>query len=160
MAFEEAVRLEAKRRRCLARVGAAAPVRQPARLSAIFSEVRDLRGSFRWFLADRSNDFVASFYFWLDLLFLADHVAAVLVARNLRRHRDTLAEVFLLVGSLDADIAIASLLHRIPAHCPPTMTTEKTIEVIDGFHPLLADPVANSIALWAIGVGCGHQYGG
>jgi hypothetical protein len=131
----------------LARVGATAPVSQPARLSAIFSETGDLRGSFRWFLADRSNDFVASFYFWLNLLFLADQVAAVLVARNLRRHRDTLAQVFLQVGSLDADIAIASWLQRIPAHCPPAITTEKTIELIDGFHPLLAAPVANSIAL-------------
>lgn len=131
----------------LARVGAAAPVSQPARLSAIFSETGDLRGSFRWFLADRSNDLVASFYFWLDLRFLADHVAAVLAARNLRRHRDALAQVFLLVGSLDADIAIASWLQRIPAHCLPASTTGKTIEFIDGFHPLLAAPVANSIAL-------------
>jgi hypothetical protein len=131
----------------LARVDASAPVSQPARLHAILSETPDLRGSFRWFLADRSNDLVASFYFWLDILFLADHVAAVLVARNLRRHRDTLAKLFLQVGSLDADIAIASWLQRIAAHCPPTITTEKTIDLIDGFHPLLAAPVANSIAL-------------
>jgi MutS domain V len=131
----------------LARVDATAPVSQPARLAAIFSETPYLRGLFRWFLADRSNDLVASFYFWLDILFLADHVAAVLVARNLRRHRDTLAQVFLLVGSLDADIAIASCLQRIPAHCLPAITTGKTIEFIDGFHPLLAAPVANSIAL-------------
>jgi hypothetical protein len=131
----------------LARVDATPPVSQPARLTVIFSETPDLRGSFRWFLADRGNDLVASFYFWLDILFLADHVAAVLVARNLRRHRDKLAQVFLQVGSLDADIAIASWLQRIPAHCPPTITTEKAIELIDGFHPLLAAPVANSIAL-------------
>ena len=131
----------------LARVDAPAAISQPARLAAIFKETPALRGLFRWFLADRSNDLVASFYFWLDILFLADHVAAVLVARNLRRHRDTLAQVFLQVGSLDADIAIASWLERIPAHCPPTITTEKTIELIDGFHPLLAAPVANSIAL-------------
>jgi MutS domain V len=131
----------------LARVGATGPVSQPARLSAIFSDTGDLRGSFRWFLADRSNELVASFYFWLDLIFLADHVAAVLVARKLRRHRGTLSQVFLQVGSLDADIAIASWLERIPAHCPPAFTTAKTIELIDGFHPLLAAPVANSIAL-------------
>jgi hypothetical protein len=131
----------------VAKVDATAPVSQPAQLSAILSETPELRRSFRWFLADRSNDLVASFYFWLDILFLADHVAAVLVARNLRRHHDVLAKVFLLVGSLDADIAIASWLQRIPAHCPPAITTEKTIELIDGFHPLLADPVANSIDL-------------
>jgi DNA mismatch repair ATPase MutS len=50
-------------------------------------------------------------------------------------------------GSLDADIAIASWLQRFPAHCPPTITPEKTIELTDGFHPLLAAPVPNSIAL-------------
>jgi DNA mismatch repair ATPase MutS len=128
-------------------VGATAPVSQPARLSAILSETEELRGSFRWFLADRSNDLVASFFFWLDLLCLSDHVAAVLVARNLRRYRDTLAQVFLQVGSIDADIAIASWLERIPAHCLPVITTEKTIEFANGFHPLLAAPVANSITL-------------
>jgi hypothetical protein len=131
----------------IASVATSAAVAQPSRLSAIFRETPDLRGSFRWFLADRSNDFVASFYFWLNLLFLADHLAAVLVERNLRRYRDTLAQVFLLVGSLDADIAIASWLQRIPAHCFPTVATEKTIALVDGFHPLLAAPVANSIAL-------------
>ncbi|HEY6620256.1 MAG TPA: hypothetical protein VIY68_11955 [Steroidobacteraceae bacterium] len=131
----------------LARVGANPSVSQPARLTAIFSETRDLRGSFRWFLADRSNDLVASFFFWLNLLFLVDHVAAGLVARNLRRHRDSLAQVFCQLGSLDADIAIASWLQRIPAHCLPAITTEKVIEFANGFHPLLAAPVANSIAL-------------
>jgi len=129
----------------LARVGAGAPISQPARLSATLREVGDLGGPFLWFLADRSNDFIASLYFWLDLLFLTDHVAAILVERHLRRHRDTLADVFLQVGSLDADIAIASWLQRIPAHCSPAITTEKTIELTDGFHPLLAAPVPNSI---------------
>jgi DNA mismatch repair ATPase MutS len=131
----------------IASVVTVAAVSQPARLGAIFRETPDLRGSFRWFLADRSNDLVASCYFWLNLLFLADHLAAVLVERNLRRHRHALAEVFLLVGSLDADIAIASWLHRIPAHCFPAIATDQTIALVDGFHPLLAAPVANSIAL-------------
>jgi hypothetical protein len=131
----------------LARVAANAPISQPARLRAIFSESADLRGSFRWFLTDRSNDLAASLYFWLNLLFLADHVAAALVTRNLRRHRGALAQIFLQVGSLDADVAIASWLQRIPSHCPPADTTDQTIELVDGFHPLLSSPVANSIAL-------------
>jgi hypothetical protein len=131
----------------LAKVGATEPVSQPARLNAILSETENLRASFRWFLADRSNELVASFFFWLNLLFLVDHVMAVRAARSLRCHRDTLAQIFWQVGSLDADIAIASWLQRIPAHCSPVMTTEKTIELVDGFHPLLSAPVANSIAL-------------
>jgi DNA mismatch repair ATPase MutS len=131
----------------LAKVDTIAPVSQLANLHAISSEIEDLRGSFRWFLADRSNDLIASVYLWLDLLFLADHVAAVWVARNVRRHRNTLARVFLQIGSLDADMAIASWLQRSPAHCSPAITTQKTIELKDGFHPLLHTPVANSIAL-------------
>jgi hypothetical protein len=131
----------------LSRVDATAPVSQPLRLRQIFGEAGDLRGSFRWFLADRSNDLIASVYLWLNLLFLADHVAAVLVARSLRRHRDRLAQIFLQVGSLDADMAIASWLQRMPAHCAPAITTRKTIELIDAFHPLISVPVANSISL-------------
>src|SRR5258707_833691 len=113
----------------LARVDATAPVSQPARLTAIFSETPDLRGSFRWFLADRSNDLVASFYFWLDLLFLADHVAAVPVVRNLRRPRRGPAPVFFLVCSLDARIAIPSWPQRVPAQFLPALTTRTPIEI-------------------------------
>jgi hypothetical protein len=131
----------------VARQAAPGPVSQPTRLAMILSKTADLRRSFRWLLADRSNDIVASFYFWLNLLFLADHVAAVLVTKNLRRHRDTLAQVFLQLGSLDADIAIASWLQRIPTHCLPAITAGKTIELNDAFHPLLSVPVPNSVAL-------------
>jgi DNA mismatch repair ATPase MutS len=131
----------------ISRLAAPGPVSQPTKLKEILAETADLRGSFRWFLADRGDDIVASFYFWLNLLFLADHVAAVLVTRSLRRHRDTLARIFLEVGSLDADIAIASWLERIPAHCLPAITPERKIALVDGFHPLLSAPVANSVAL-------------
>ncbi|MGH8141000.1 MAG: MutS-related protein [Steroidobacteraceae bacterium] len=131
----------------LARVDPTATISQPARLRAIFREAGDLRRSFRWFLADRSNEIVAAGYFWLNMLFLVDHVAAALVARSLRRHRDALAQVFVQVGSLDADIAIASWLERVPAHCAPVITSEKTIEFAEGVHPLLSAPVPNSVAL-------------
>jgi hypothetical protein len=131
----------------LAKVRAPAEVSQPQQLNAILHETKELGGSFRWFLADRSNDLVASVYLWLNLLCLADHVAAVIVARNLRRHRDSLARIFLQVGSLDADMAIASWLERIPAHCAPHITPQETIELTEGFHPLLSMPVANSIVL-------------
>ena len=132
---------------CLARMPSATSISQLSRLREIFSETPELRGSFRWFLADRSNDLLASIYLWLDLLFLADHVAAILVERKLRRHRDVLAQMFVQIGSLDADIAIASWLERIPLHCEPQSATQKIIELRDGFHPLIAAPIANSIDL-------------
>ena len=131
----------------LAKVDVPISIPQPTELSVVLRANDNLRSSFRWFLADRSNDLVASVYFWLNLLFLADHVAALLVTRNLRRYRDTLAQVFMQIGSLDSDIAIASWLERIPAHCLPVITTEKTIELIDGVHPLLSASIPNSIAL-------------
>jgi hypothetical protein len=131
----------------VAKLAAPGPVAQPIRLNAILGETLGLRGSFRWFLADRGNDIIASFYFWLNLLFLADHVAAILVRRNLRRHRDVLARIFVELGSLDADIAIASWLQRHPAHCLPRITNAEKIELVDGFHPLLRSPVANSLTL-------------
>jgi DNA mismatch repair ATPase MutS len=65
----------------------------------------------------------------------------------LRRHRDTLARIYLQIGSLDADIAIASWLQRIPSHCRPQFTSQNCVDIHDGFHPLLSAPVANSIIL-------------
>jgi DNA mismatch repair ATPase MutS len=54
---------------------------------------------------------------------------------------------FELMGGVDAAIAVASFMHRHPAHCRPIITDEARIEIADGYHPLLIRPVPISITL-------------
>jgi len=74
----------------------------------------------------------------------------VVYGRTVTRFMDSRAEwrsTFELVASVDAAIAIASFLHRMPVHCPVTVTTDPTIAISEGYHPLIACPVPNSIVL-------------
>jgi hypothetical protein len=92
-----------------------------------------------------------------DLLYEYLNILLLLEARALSRAlaavRDpALRGAFLAVGELDAAQAIASFRQGLPYSCAPELTTDGlTLEVEDVFHPLLAAPVPNSIALAARG---------
>jgi DNA mismatch repair ATPase MutS len=51
------------------------------------------------------------------------------------------------VGSLDASIAIASWMQRLPAHCKPEIRSTQSIHLTDAYHPSVTKPVLNSIDL-------------
>jgi DNA mismatch repair ATPase MutS len=74
----------------------------------------------------------------------------VVYSRTVRKFMDSRQEwasTFELVSSVDAAIAVASFLHRMRVHCPVTVTADPTIEISEAYHPLIAHPVPNSIAL-------------
>jgi hypothetical protein len=107
-----------------------------------------LRKQLRW-LAVLSD----SGTIWAGLSVLANWLCLaqlVVYSRAVRRFMDSRhewASTFELVASVDAAIAVASFLHRTPVHCPVTVTTDSTIEIREGYHPLIAHPVSNSITL-------------
>lgn len=84
---------------------------------------------------------------WLNLAFLAELVAYVRTIGRLGRIRTELASTFALLGSLDAAIAVASYLEGNADHCAPALARGRTLELVDGRHPLIAQPVGNSIRL-------------
>jgi hypothetical protein len=84
---------------------------------------------------------------WLNILFLWEWLAYIHTHDKLVGMRRELRSIFTLVASLDAAIALASFLHRLPAHCRPRLSTEASIEIDDGRHPLLATGVPNSVSL-------------
>ncbi|HEY1899416.1 MAG TPA: hypothetical protein VGG49_06470 [Steroidobacteraceae bacterium] len=63
------------------------------------------------------------------------------------RHRAEWESTFELVGAIDASIAIANFHHRFPDRCRPRICSDQVIDIQNGYHPLLAAPVKNSIAL-------------
>ncbi len=107
-----------------------------------------LRKELRWLtlLAD-------TFTLWGGLsaaanwFFLAQLVVYSRAVQRFMDSRHEWASTFEWVASVDAAIAVANFLHRTPAHCPVTVTSEATIAIRDGYHPFVARPVPNSIAL-------------
>jgi DNA mismatch repair ATPase MutS len=76
------------------------------------------------------------------------HVYMLTISR-VRAKRAEFLRAFELVGDLDATICVASFLAqpRMRVHCFPSMTNEALIDIADGYHPLLAAPVPNSLRL-------------
>jgi len=108
---------------------------------------RQARRALRWIgLAHGSviHEAVAS---WLNLLFMTDLLAYLFTVDRLAQVQPVLARTFELVGSLDADIAMASFLELHPDHCHPTISVTSLIDLEEACHPLLARPVKVSIRL-------------
>jgi hypothetical protein len=107
-----------------------------------------LRGQLRWFalLSDASTPW-GGLSVAANWLCLAQLVAYSQAVHRFMGSRHEWASTFDLVASVDAAIAIASFLHRTPMHCPATVTTDPTISIRDGYHPLITCPVPNSITL-------------
>lgn len=84
---------------------------------------------------------VLNFAFLVELLINAGTI------KRFFRIRSKLAATYQLVGEIDALIAVTSYLQQCPRHCLPTIADTRTLSVMDGYHPLLPNGVANSIRM-------------
>ena len=69
------------------------------------------------------------------------------VIRRLAGNTDSYMAVYRMIGELDAAISTASFRKSLPWYCSPEYEEEKRISMEDIYHPLIAEPVANSIEL-------------
>jgi hypothetical protein len=104
------------------------------------------RGAMRWlsYLQRPPVDWVA---IWLTFAFLLKPIAYLRTMRGFVRVRPQLAATFQQVGALDAAIATANFLQRCPHHCQPVFSERRVLEIEHGYHPLIDDPVKNSVRL-------------
>jgi DNA mismatch repair ATPase MutS len=105
------------------------------------------RHAIRWFTMHQTNELAASLFLWLNFAFLVELLSYLYAADRFASLRADLASTYELVGSLDAAVAVASLLERHPEHCEPTIAAGALLELKDAYHPLIARPVKNSIRL-------------
>lgn len=88
----------------------------------------------------------------MDYVRMVFHVDILTYNRTLREVQGKKKEILLLldsIGELDADIAIASFRELLPLKCKPEFTEyeggKAAFRVEDLYHPLIPEPVANSI---------------
>jgi hypothetical protein len=107
-----------------------------------------LRRELRWlgFFWDNTS-LLGGVLVWVSWVFLGQLVAYTHSVRRFVRSRPDWVSTFEAVGSIDAAIAVAGFLHRTPKHCRPTVTDAALIAIEDGYHPLLANPICNSVTL-------------
>lgn len=56
-------------------------------------------------------------------------------------------ELYRIVGGLDAAVSVGSFRRRLPHWCRPEYTDRRVLRMEEVYHPLLRDPVCNSVTL-------------
>lgn len=83
---------------------------------------------------------------YLCMLFHIDLMKFASMRRSILGKEKEIDALFCAVGSIDAQISIASWRESLPFYAVPDLTGSR-YEVTDLIHPLLKDPVPNSIAV-------------
>ena len=128
----------------LGRIRTDQPVAQIAALARARASRRQVKRVFRWF--QRFGNLPMGLGIWLNLVFPAEVLVSIHTVNRLPGVREELRSMYEQVGSLDAAIAVASFLERA-AHCPAASGPDSTIEIEAGYHPLIQQPVPNSLRL-------------
>lgn len=86
------------------------------------------------------------FYQYLSIFYLIEVRTFWKVMETIRRYREQFHTIYREVGMLDALISIASYRAGLSFYCEPEFCAEK-LEMQDAYHPLLENPVPNSISV-------------
>lgn len=114
------------------------------------ARLRRLRAIARWVGRDpsKSNELVAAFREYLNLLFLLDVNALYFAVGELRENGAALLAVIAAVGGVDAAVSVASLRAGTGGWVRPHFVAPgRPVSLADIRHPLVADAVPNSVAL-------------
>jgi len=103
--------------------------------------------------ASMSSDLMTLLYAHVDTYFLLNVRTYHCVLEEMKRRRDELQVIYSLLGELDALQAVASYRAGLSAYVEPTfLEGEVPLRIDEARHPLLQDPVPNSITIREGGV--------
>lgn len=96
---------------------------------------------------DGTGDFLQAILDYVRMVFHVDILAYNSILREVGNKTDKIIEMIDNMGELDAAISIASFREILPLKCRPIFTSgqEVCLETEDLYHPLISEPVANSI---------------
>ncbi|MFA9398668.1 MAG: MutS family DNA mismatch repair protein [Clostridiaceae bacterium] len=81
---------------------------------------------------------------YVKILFLADELSYSMVIKDVNKYREEIKALYFNLGMLDAYIAIASYRKSLKKYTIPEFGSVK-LEIVDMIHPLIDEPVSNSI---------------
>lgn len=95
------------------------------------------------------EDFIALLASYVNSFFLLDFIQFYGALKEYDGHQKEVEDLIEQIGILDSAIAIASFREYLPLYTVPEFRTghEVTMEVSDLYHPLVSNPVANSISV-------------
>lgn len=94
------------------------------------------------------GDIAGVLYSYINSFFMLDFIQFYSILRVLRQNQQELETLTETLGILDTMIAVASYREYLPYYCIPKFSDQKHAAFMDVenlYHPLIANPVANSI---------------
>lgn len=83
---------------------------------------------------------------YINVMFLIQERNFFSIISEIEKHKKELIELYFTLGEIDAMLSIASYREGLTSYVEPTLTNNgKTLEVEDIIHPLLENPISNSI---------------
>lgn len=134
----------------LARPGSGLPDGARARLESTTAPLRGLLGTTTWLAieTDARDELSRLFYEYVNLVFLLDVNALLFSLDLLSKRREALRGLFDAVGEVDAALSTDSFRKSLPFWCRPRFVEAGAgLRVEALFHPLLDEPVPNSLTL-------------
>lgn len=84
---------------------------------------------------------------YIKILFMLDFVMYNAMVSAIIRHNKECIKIYEIIGFLDAAISIASYRKSLSSYTVPQFTDMEKIEMKDIVHPLLTDPVPNTVTI-------------
>lgn len=84
---------------------------------------------------------------YVNSVFLTKIRAYYSIIETIQKNREYLVEVYSTLGELDALISIAAYRERVDYCKPDFVENNQYISIINGVHPLIDEPIANSVTL-------------
>jgi hypothetical protein len=111
--------------------------------------IRAMRKKIGWLVRDKTaaDTLLNMAVEFLNIFLLFDLLAFIRTLKHLKVCRKELRGVFEAVGSLDAEISVASWLAGHISCCAPVFNNNRQLILENCVHPLIENPVSNSVEL-------------
>ena len=109
--------------------------------------LKSLKSKLGYLVIDKQNlgELMLAMIEYLNMFMLFDIISYYRSVNVLLKHQAELHKIFKAVGSLDASISVASYLEEAKDYCLPEFNTENKVSFDELYHPLLKDPISNSL---------------
>lgn len=82
---------------------------------------------------------------YIKVFFLIDFIAYNRILKKIKSNQEEYASLWHMVSDLDSMISIAYVRNSFKDHCIPEFEKEMYFQAVDIYHPLIKDPVKNSV---------------
>jgi DNA mismatch repair ATPase MutS len=110
------------------------------------NSIRKIRNVLKLLSINQNHDGIITnnLMYFLNLVILYDLIVYSFSIQKILLYQEIIKKCYLAIGAIDTNISIASYTRRNENICNPKLDFSHAIELVDAYHPLVEDYVANS----------------